>query len=71
MEQMCELPDDYMTPEEVGKILKVSPFTIRRWAREGKIPHDRVGPDWKHIRIRRSVVQSLIRPGHTTSAQDR
>lgn len=32
-------PDDYMTTGDVAKILQVSPKTVARWAKEGKLPH--------------------------------
>src|SRR5438105_911880 len=31
----------YLTTAEVAEILKVSPKTVTRWAREGKLPHSR------------------------------
>ena len=34
---------EYLTLEEVAKILRVSLSTIRRWVREGKIEVKRVG----------------------------
>ena len=29
----------YITTGEVAKILRVSPKTVARWAKEGKLPH--------------------------------
>lgn len=31
--------DEYITTGEVAKILRVSPKTIARWAKQGKLPH--------------------------------
>ena len=31
----------YLTTAEVAEILHVSPKTVTRWAREGKLPHSR------------------------------
>ena len=31
----------YLTTAEVADILHVSPKTVTRWAREGKLPHSR------------------------------
>jgi excisionase family DNA binding protein len=31
--------NEYITTGEVAKILRVSPKTIARWAKEGKLPH--------------------------------
>jgi excisionase family DNA binding protein len=34
-------PHSYLTTAEVDEILHVSPKTVTRWAREGKLPHSR------------------------------
>lgn len=31
--------ETYITTGEVAKILRVSPKTVARWAKEGKLPH--------------------------------
>jgi excisionase family DNA binding protein len=31
--------DVYITTGEVARILRVSPKTVARWAKEGKLPH--------------------------------
>jgi excisionase family DNA binding protein len=31
--------DEYITTGEVARILRVSPKTVARWAKEGKLPH--------------------------------
>lgn len=31
--------EPYITTGEVAKILRVSPKTVARWAKEGKLPH--------------------------------
>jgi excisionase family DNA binding protein len=31
--------NDYMTTGEVAKVLGISPKTVARWAKEGKLPH--------------------------------
>jgi excisionase family DNA binding protein len=31
--------EDYITSGEVARILRVSPKTVARWAKEGKLPH--------------------------------
>lgn len=33
------LDDHYITTGEVAKILRVSPKTVARWAKEGRLPH--------------------------------
>jgi excisionase family DNA binding protein len=32
-------PDVYLTTGEVAKLLGISPKTVARWAKEGKLPH--------------------------------
>lgn len=43
---MKELTEAY-TAEEIAKHLKLHPYTIRRLAREKKIPAFRVGGQWR------------------------
>jgi len=43
---MKELAEAY-TAEEIAKYLKLHPYTIRRLAREKKIPSFRVGGQWR------------------------
>ena len=43
---MEELVEAY-TAEEIAKYLKLHPYTIRRLARERKIPSFRVGGQWR------------------------
>jgi len=43
---MKELTEAYTT-EEIAKHLKLHPYTIRRLAREKKIPAFRVGGQWR------------------------
>ena len=31
--------DEFLKTSEVAKILRVSPKTVSRWAKEGKLPH--------------------------------
>jgi excisionase family DNA binding protein len=40
MPEVIEVP---LTAEQLSKILPLHPVTILRWAREGKIPHKRLG----------------------------
>ena len=40
MAQMHDMPSDsYLKTAEVAKLLRVSPKTVSRWAKEGKLPH--------------------------------
>ena len=43
---MKQLTEAY-TAEEIAKYLKLHPYTIRRLAREKKIPAFRVGGQWR------------------------
>ena len=48
---MRELSEAY-TAEEVAQYLKLHPYTVRRLARENKIPAFRVGGQWRFRRER-------------------
>ena len=37
--QSSSADDSYIRTSEAAKILRVSPKTVSRWAKEGKIPH--------------------------------
>ena len=51
---------DLLTTAEAAKLLKVSPVTILRWLKQGRLPAYRLGP--RAVRIRRADVQALLRP---------
>ena len=34
-------PEEYLLAAEVGRLLRVSPKTVSRWAKEGKLPYSR------------------------------
>ena len=44
---------EVMNTKEVAEFLKLHPFTVNKFAREGKIPAFKIGADWrfykKHI----------------------
>lgn len=46
-----------MTLEEVAKYLKVSPWTIYRFVRQGRLPCYRLGHQW---RFRKSMVDEWL-----------
>ena len=52
--------DDLLTKAEAAKLLRVSPVTISRWLKQGRLPAYRLGP--RAVRIRRADVQALLRP---------
>ncbi len=38
---------DIMTPEEVAKVLKVTPETIRKWLRKGELAGSETPAGWR------------------------
>ncbi|MBU1998231.1 MAG: helix-turn-helix domain-containing protein [Candidatus Omnitrophica bacterium] len=54
---MKELSEAY-TAEEVAKYLKLHPYTVRRFARDKKIPAFRVGGQW---RFRKDDIDKPVR----------
>lgn len=38
------MPGTLLTTQELSDLLRVDVGTIRRWTREGKLPHLRIGP---------------------------
>lgn len=38
---------EMLTAEEVAKYLRLHPYTIRRLAREGKLPGFKIGGQWR------------------------
>lgn len=61
---MAELQDGsknelYIRTAEAAKILRVSPKTVSRWAKEGKIPH--VMTLGGHRRFPSSAIEDLAR----------
>ena len=38
-----ESPEEYLSAEEAARLAGFSPGTIRRWAREGRIPSTTIG----------------------------
>jgi excisionase family DNA binding protein len=39
--------DEYLTPEEVAEILKVSEKVVKDWLRAGTIPGTKIGKLWR------------------------
>jgi len=40
------MPDRVLITKEVAEMLRVSERTVRRWAKQGRIPGVRIGKDW-------------------------
>ena len=52
--------DEYLSPEQAASVARVSPATVRRWVREGKLPGHHAG---RRVRVKRSELESLMREG--------
>lgn len=59
MRVMPNLPD-LMTPGEVALVLRVSPKTVSRWCKQGRVQHCLTAGG--HRRIPRSEVERLLNP---------
>lgn len=55
-----ELESDLVTLAEAAKLLKVSPATIKRWVKQGRLTAYHVG--LKAVRIRRADLAALLTP---------
>lgn len=54
---------DLLTIPEAAAALKVSPVTIARWLKQGRLPAYRMGP--RAVRIRRDDLTEVLKPsGH-------
>jgi excisionase family DNA binding protein len=55
------VPDaDLLTVPEAATVLKVSPVTVSRWLRQGRLPAYRLGP--RAVRIRRADLAAVFSP---------
>ena len=50
--------DNYLRTSDVARILKVSPKTVARWAKEGRIPY--LATLGGHRRFPESVIEDLL-----------
>lgn len=59
---------DLLTIEEVAAMLKLSPFTVGQYLREGKLPGRKIGRHW---RVLRSELEQFIQGSgqHTPDQQ--
>ncbi len=55
-------PDEFLTPDEIGRKFKVKPDTVRGWVRDGRIRAIRLGSNGRRgpIRIAASDVERFI-----------
>ena len=59
-------PPKLYTPAESAAILGVSLKTLRKWLDAGLIPHTRLGPAARLIRIRAEDIDHFLRAGMPT-----
>jgi len=52
---LCVTDKAVMNTEEAAELLGLSPYTIREFAREGRIPGRKIGKEWRFSR------QALLR----------
>jgi len=52
--------DEFLTPQEAARLLKVSLRTVRRYIEESRLPYLQLGPS-KAIRIPRDALSVLLR----------
>jgi len=62
MAKPSKLKDEFYTPDELASLLKVSIVSVRRWVREGRIPHYQIGDSGSTIRLARSDIEKFRRP---------
>lgn len=53
-------PKDILTAEEVAEFLRIHPYTVRRLAREGKLPGFRIGGQW---RFKKKIIDEKLEKG--------
>lgn len=62
------MDEDLLTIPEAAAALKVSPVTVARWLKQGRLPAYRMGP--RAVRIRRDDLLVVLKPsGHATGAR--
>jgi excisionase family DNA binding protein len=50
---------ELLTVDEIAKLLKVTPITVRRYITDGRLPAVRVG---RRVRVRKEAVEDLLSP---------
>lgn len=49
--------NEYLKTEEVAEILSVTPYTVRKYARQGKLPGSKINKSW---RFKKSAILKLL-----------
>lgn len=57
----CLSPEDILTVEEAAVLLSLHPHTVRRMAREGRLPAGKIGDEWRFSR--RALVEWIEKGG--------
>lgn len=50
--------DEFLTPEEVSKLLKVTRLTVYRWIKEGELKAVKAG---RAVRVRREDLEAFLK----------
>lgn len=59
---------DLLSATDAATLLDVSPDTVRRWTRNGKVPHVRL-PSGR-VRYRKADIEALLSPVEADSSSD-
>jgi hypothetical protein len=55
---------ELMTPGEVGRMFRVDPKTVTRWAKAGRVPKEHwIRTVGGHLRLRKGFVQHMYEEG--------
>jgi excisionase family DNA binding protein len=60
------MKDSLLTIDEVAETLRIRSKTVRKWVYLGKLQFVKIG---RSVRVRRSVVETLIREGTRRTGQ--
>jgi excisionase family DNA binding protein len=55
------LEQEFLSPKEVSRLLKLHPSTLYKWVKRNAIPFFRIGE--KFVRFRRADIEHLIEKG--------
>lgn len=59
-QMVVDQDNDLLSVAEAARLLRVSPATIKRWLKDGRLPAYHLGP--RYIRIRRSELTRVLTP---------
>lgn len=61
------MSEEYFTPEEIAKKLKLNPVTVQRWLRDGKLKGAKLGKQW---RVKGSDLDAFIEEGERKAREE-